>query len=259
MRQLLMCNLLTILLVLAPGGAALGQQAPTPVPLVAPPGPATRSATRFDVVDAPQYFDQVLQIVDFPTGAWTSLQAPGGGFYLTVLDGEVSIRTLDNEETYAAGSTFTSGAGQSIQVGNVSHDRARVIVTLLLPRGAEPTTVDQPGSDDGADSTVRPTTVFQASVAVERPAGAFGLVHLVLDMDPGVWTPKHVHGGQEQVIVTTGQMTLRRGDQEEVFATGESWVNAGGVVHAAGNADTSFAQVVVAILLPAGKPLTTVM
>jgi hypothetical protein len=52
-------------------------------------------------------------------------------------------------------------------------------------------------------------------------------------------------------------MTLKRHDDVELFSAGESWINAGGVVHAAGNDGASFAQVVVAILLPAGKPLTT--
>jgi quercetin dioxygenase-like cupin family protein len=119
-------------------------------------------------------------------------------------------------------------------------------------------TVDQAGSGSGTDS-IAPTTTFQSSIAVDRPAGAFELVHLVLDLDPGVWTPRHMHGGQEQVIVTSGEMTLQRHDEAQVFAAGESWTNASGVVHAAGNDGGSFAQVAVAFLLPAGRPLTTVV
>ena len=43
------------------------------------------------------------------------------------------------------------------------------------------------------------------------------------------------------------------------FAAGDSWVNPTGLVHAAGNPGTSFAQAVASFLLPAGWPLTTVV
>ena len=112
---------------------------------------------------------------------------------------------------------------------------------------------------DSAAHAPRPTTVFHSSIAVERPAGAFELVHLLLDLDPGTWTPRHIHGGQELVIVTAGELPLQRQGDAPLFAAGESWVNASGVVHAAGNDGSSFAQVVATFLLPAGRPLTTVV
>jgi quercetin dioxygenase-like cupin family protein len=263
------------LLLVLPGGATLAQPAPTPVPLVAPPGPVSHFATRFDVVDAPEQFDQLLLIIDFPGGAWTPSHSPGGSLYVTVIDGELSTRTLEapgNEATYPAGSTFTASPGEFIEFGNATAAGARVIATALLPKGA-PLTVDQAGfsSDaysgptDGSrvlDSVARaprPTTVYHSSIAVERPAGAFELVHLLLDLDPGVSTPRHIHGGQELVVVTVGELTLQRQGDVQVFAAGESWVNKSGVVHAAGNDTGSFAQVAAAFLLPAGRPLTTVV
>jgi hypothetical protein len=39
---------------------------------------------RFDVVDAPEQFDRVLLIIDFPGGAWTPSHALGGYLYATV-------------------------------------------------------------------------------------------------------------------------------------------------------------------------------
>jgi quercetin dioxygenase-like cupin family protein len=180
---------------------------------------------------------------------------------VTVLDGEISKRipaAPGDAETYRTGSTFTSDPGEYIEVGNANPASARIIAAAVLPKGAPLMTVDQAGSGTGTDS-ISPTTTFESSIAVDRPAGAFELVHLVLDLDPGVWTPRHMHGGQEQVIVTSGEMTLQRHDEAEVFAAGESWTNASGVVHAAGNDGGSFAQVAVAFLLPAGRPLTTVV
>jgi quercetin dioxygenase-like cupin family protein len=84
-------------------------------------------------------------------------------------------------------------------------------------------------------------------------------VQLVLDFDSGVWTPRHLHGGQELVILTTGEITLQRRGGVEVFTAGESWVNTTGLVHAAGNDGIDFAQAVATFILPAGRPLTTVM
>ena len=60
------------------------------------------------------------------------------------------------------------------------------------------------------------------------------------------------------MIVTSGEMTLQRYGEVQVFATGESWSNTSGVLHAAGNDGGSFAQAA-AFLLPAGRPLTTIV
>jgi hypothetical protein len=97
----------------------------------------THSATRFDVVDAPEQFDQVLLIIDFPSGAWTPSHSPGGVFYVTVLDGEISKRISAapaDVDTYPTGSTFTSDPGEYIEVGNASPASARIIATAVLPR-----------------------------------------------------------------------------------------------------------------------------
>jgi quercetin dioxygenase-like cupin family protein len=249
---------------LLPVGGVLAQPATTPVPLVAPPGPVSHFATRFDVVDPPEQFDQVLLIIDFPSGAWTPVHTPGGYLYTTVVGGEVSTRTLGTTgsvDTYQAGDTFIETPGEYLAVGNASTGSARVISTAMLPKDA-PLTVDQagvtidayPALSDGAG----PVTVDHASIAVDRPAGAFELVHLVLDFDPGIWTPRHLHGGQELVVMTAGALTLQRRGGAEVFTAGDSWVNTTGLVHAAGNDGPDFAQAVATFLLPAGRPLTTV-
>ena len=137
-RQRTLPSLLAVLLLgLAPGGGALAQQAPTPVPLVAPPGPVSHFPTRFDVVDAPERFARVLLIVDFPGGAWTPPHAPGGYLYASVIDGEISTRTPGapgQVETYPAGSAFTASPGEYLEVGNATAANARVVATALLPK-----------------------------------------------------------------------------------------------------------------------------
>jgi quercetin dioxygenase-like cupin family protein len=250
---------------LLPSGGALAQPAPTPVPLVAPPGPVAHFATRFDVVDAPERFDQVLLIVDFPAGSWTPVYAPGGSVYTTVIAGEISTRLVgmtDSPARYQAGDTFIETAGDYLAVGNPSGAGARVMSTAMLPHGA-PLSVDQNGVTIDAYMALAhgpaPTAVDRAAIVVDRPAGAFELVHLVLDFDPGIWTPRHMHGGQELVVLTAGEITLQRRGGAELFAAGDSWVNTSGLVHAAGNNSADFAQAVATFLLPAGRPLTSVV
>jgi quercetin dioxygenase-like cupin family protein len=230
-------------------------------------------ATRFDVVDAPEQFDRVLMIIDFPGGAWTPPHAPGGTLYATVIEGEVSSRLGGVfGDTYPTGSTFTANPGQYLELGNATTSNARIVATLLVPKGT-PLTVDQAGFSSDAysgptddyrvlDSVARaprPTTAYHSSISVERPAGAFELVHVVLDFDPGTWTPRHIHGGQELVLMTTGELTLQRQGEVKVFPAGESWVNASGLIHAAGNDGGTLAQAVATFLVPAGRPLTTVV
>ena len=113
---------------LAPGGATLAQQTPTPAPLLIPPGPVSHFPTRFDVVDAPNQFDRVLMIIDFPSGAWTPPHAPGGSLYMTVIEGELSTRNMGapgQADTYQAGSTFTADPGEYLELGNVGAANAR--------------------------------------------------------------------------------------------------------------------------------------
>jgi quercetin dioxygenase-like cupin family protein len=252
----------------------MAQEAPTPLPLNVPPGPVTRVPSRFDIVDAPAHFRQVLMIVDFPAGTWTPLHAPGGRVYSTVIDGEISTRlgaAPGEETTYQTGSTFVESPGDYVQVGNAGPAGARIMSTALLPTNA-PLTMYQNGRTSNAYPTLTdwflvqdidvgvpgPATVGRSAVEVDRPAGAFELVQLVLDLDPGAATPRHIHGGQEFTVVTAGHITLQRGDDVRVFGAGESWVNPSGLVHAAGNDGVDLAEVAATFLLPAGRPLTTV-
>jgi hypothetical protein len=57
-------------------------------------------------------------------------------------------------------------------------------------------------------------------------------------------------GRDSLVILTAGGITLRRRGGTEAFMAGESWVNTTGLVHAAGDTGTDFAQAVATLLLP---------
>jgi hypothetical protein len=147
----------------------------------------------------PEDFEQVLQIVVFPAGAWTPLHSPGGYVYTTVIDGAISIRLSGPggiyEATFEAGDTFVAAPGEYIQVGNATAGNTRIMATALLPSRA-PLTIYQDGFTSRAYPTLTdwnythdivvpapgPTTVHRSSIKPDRPEGAFELVQLVLEL-----------------------------------------------------------------------------
>jgi quercetin dioxygenase-like cupin family protein len=180
----------------APHGVpALVLDASQPASQVPPPSSTRQFQRRFDVVEVPEQFDQVLQIVDFPAGAWTPLHTPGGRVYTTVIDGAISTRLpwTDGvyETTYESGDTFVERPGEYMQVGNATTGTTRVMATALLPPNA-PLTIYQDGFTSPAYPTLRdwnythdlsgPTTTYRSVTEVDRPGGAFELVQLVLDL-----------------------------------------------------------------------------
>jgi quercetin dioxygenase-like cupin family protein len=132
------------------------------------------------------------------------------------------------------------------------HLIAPLLTALTLAFGPAPLALGQelpPGPD-----TVRPLSRLR----LEPAPGRFEETQLtILDFAPGAWTPLHTHGGLAVVRVLEGEMTRRAHGMEDVFRAGEGWVEAPGDVHAAGNAGTAPARVLVTFLLPAGAPLTT--
>jgi quercetin dioxygenase-like cupin family protein len=154
--------------------------------------------TRFEVANAPEQFDQVLQIVDFPAGAWTPLHTPGGNVYNIVIEGAISTRLSWTqgvyETTYEVGQTFVQRPGEYVQVGNPTAGNTRIMSTALLP-GRAPLTTYQDGftssaypsltawsfTHDIVVSAAGPQVAHRSVVAVNRPSASFELVQLVLE------------------------------------------------------------------------------
>jgi quercetin dioxygenase-like cupin family protein len=113
----------------------------------------------------------------------------------------------------------------------------------------------------GLDTIARPlgpTIVHRSSISVDRPSRSLELLQRMVEFDPGIWTPRNVHTGQELALVASGEITLERRGEVEVFKAGAAWVNPPGLIHAEGNAGGVFAQVAATFLLPEGAQLTTV-
>jgi hypothetical protein len=178
------------------GGPALFRDEDQPAAVV--DRPIRRFLTRFDVTAAPDHFDQVLLIVDFPAGAWTPLHTPGGRIYHTVIDGTISTRLPWTagvyEATYQAGESFVLRPGEYMQVGNSTAGNARIMATAVLPTSA-PMTIYTDGftssaypafaewnyTHDPVAPASGPSTAYRSEIGVDGSEGAFELVQLALE------------------------------------------------------------------------------
>jgi quercetin dioxygenase-like cupin family protein len=104
-----------------------------------------------------------------------------------------------------------------------------------------------------------PGLVHRVSFTSEAIPQTFDVVSLVLDFEPGAWTPLHSHGGQGVVLVLEGEVTTRDAEGMEArFGVGEYWIEMPGHKHKAGNEAQVRARVLFTIALPEGEQLTTV-
>jgi quercetin dioxygenase-like cupin family protein len=125
---------------LLPKGAQLTTNQQTGVPQLTP---TTKYNTKFEVPAPPAQFDLVRLVQDFAPGAWTPLHSHGGQGLVTVLEGALTVRTQGVEKIYKAGETFVESPNVVMEAGNATTEKASMVVTFLLPKGAELTTVQQ--------------------------------------------------------------------------------------------------------------------
>lgn len=86
-------------------------------------------------------YDLVSIIFDFPPGAGFPSHFHGGNALVTVLSGEITLREKGSERTIKAGGNWTENPGNIHSAVNAGDTTARVAVSMLVPKGAEPTTI----------------------------------------------------------------------------------------------------------------------
>jgi quercetin dioxygenase-like cupin family protein len=134
---------------------------------------------------------------------------------------------------------------------------AQVLVTGLLPVGAQFTTSAATGATGELPPGPRVVAQFRSEILVLEP-GPHRVHHMLLDFAPGAITPPHTHGGPTFVTVLEGMMTRRAAGVEESFAPGQTWIEPG-IPHAAGNRTDGDARVAVAFVVPQSHTLTHVI
>jgi quercetin dioxygenase-like cupin family protein len=79
--------------------------------------------------------------MDFPSGAGVPRHIHGGSALVTVLSGEITLKEKGAEIVKKTGESWTEKPGSEHAVVNAGTATVRVAISMLLPKGAEATTV----------------------------------------------------------------------------------------------------------------------
>ena len=136
-KQLLFVVLIGLLMV---SGAMAQEKASQTVT----PGPTIIYQAKFQITLQGGEYDLQTIIMEFPQGASVPKHVHGGYVLVTVLNGEMTLKEKGSERIVRAGGSWTENPGDLHSVVNAGATAARVVVNMLLPRGAEATTLIKP-------------------------------------------------------------------------------------------------------------------
>ena len=108
---------------------------------IAMPAPAVVNKASFPIAIQAGGYDLVSVIFDFPPGAGFPNHFHGGHALAIVLDGEITLRERGSEKIVKAGGSWTENPGDIHSAVNAGGTTARVAVSMLVPKGADPTTI----------------------------------------------------------------------------------------------------------------------
>jgi quercetin dioxygenase-like cupin family protein len=195
-----------------------------------PPPPTTLSTVAYSNVAVLNQVEVVQEVIDFAPGAWTPVLSRGGDLFVTVAEGQVTLRKGDFSFYHAATAstrTFRINRDEKYALGNENGvAKARIYTSTLLPPGASLTVLQ---GETGFPAPV-PTVVMTSRATSPLPAGLVSVVQVVWDFEPGAATPSHTHHGFFLVTVVDGalgRLTVADG-KEQIYRTGESFTEATG-------------------------------
>jgi quercetin dioxygenase-like cupin family protein len=222
--------------------------------MAAAPGPTVPYQDSYPITVAAGDYDLLSLVLDFAPGAGIPLHYHGGPTAMVVVEGELTLQHHDGtERKLKPADTDNEEAGAQHVMLNASTANARLLATILLPRGAEVTTIV-----DTATKMPGPTVPFQGSYPITAAAGEYDLVNMVLDFAPGAEIPVHFHGGPVVMVGMEGQLTLRpQGAAEKKLNPGDVVQVKSGAIHQMINTSTSKARMLAGVLLPKGVEPTT--
>jgi quercetin dioxygenase-like cupin family protein len=85
-------------------------------------------------------YEMQTVVVDFPPGVGVPNHMHGGHVLVTVLNGEMTLKDKGGERIIRPGESWNENPGDVHSVVNAGVTTARVVINMLLPKGAEPTT-----------------------------------------------------------------------------------------------------------------------
>jgi quercetin dioxygenase-like cupin family protein len=105
------------------------------------PAPSVVYKAALPIVIQGGEYDLVSIILDFPPGAGFPKHFHGGHALVTVLGGEITLREKGTERIIKTGGNWTENPGDMHSAVNAGSTPARVAVSMVLPKGAEATTI----------------------------------------------------------------------------------------------------------------------
>jgi quercetin dioxygenase-like cupin family protein len=133
-KQLLLATLMVFLWISAAAGdEKVGQPAA--------PSPVVVHMAKFPITVGGGEYDLLTIVQDFPAGAGVATHKHGGHVLVTVLSGEMTLREKGIERVIKTGESWTERPGDVHAVVNAGTATARVAVSILIPKGAEITTM----------------------------------------------------------------------------------------------------------------------
>jgi quercetin dioxygenase-like cupin family protein len=183
-RSSVLVPLVAVASLVLPVGVAFGQQ---------PPAPVTVLEKRFEATAPPGSYDEVLFVLDLAPGTEFPSHSHGGPVFLSVVEGTLWDRSGGEETVLNAGDTLTEEAGRVHAAGNDGPGMTRLLITVLLPKGAQLTTDAQ----TGAPQELPPGATVAAQAVLETPQAPAPLdvVQRATDLPAGAVVPQHTHPG----------------------------------------------------------------
>jgi len=105
------------------------------------PAPVTANQGKFPITLQSGEYALISIIFDIDPGAGVPKHMHGGQVLVLVLSGEMTLREKGAERVVKAGESWTEDSGNEHSVVNAGSVTARVAVSMLLPKGAEATTI----------------------------------------------------------------------------------------------------------------------
>lgn len=223
--------------------------------MAAAPGPTVPYKDSYPITVAAGDYDLLYRVLDFAPGAAIPLHYHGGPTAMVVVDGELTLQSHDgSERKLNPADTANEEAGAHHVMLNTSTASARVLVMMLLPKGAAVTTIV-----DTATKVTGPTVPFKGSYPIAVAAGEYALVNNVLDFVPGAEVPLHFHGGPAVIVDMDGDLTIGAAGHEHALKTGDLDTQPTGAQHQMLNMGSTNARALFGVLLPKGAKLTTLV
>lgn len=108
---------------------------------VTAPNPVVVHMSKYPITVGGGEYDLLTIIQDFPAGAGVAAHKHGGHVLVTVMSGEITLREKGTERVIKTGESWTERPGDVHAVVNAGTETSRVAISILIPKGAEVTTM----------------------------------------------------------------------------------------------------------------------